>query len=189
MKTEVFKGRFWFWSPAFLGQEKPNRRENPGFDAAFSISAFVTDFRTGWWHQETAKNSLSVSERVFTVRFPRLIAQNDRTTLLNPASSLHFCFFVFPGFFGRLKIGEIFVFPKKIAGIQKSKMHRGDPRDHITQNTLATSDSLDVRESSWEVRSELVHSHDKMSAQIVLHENLRCFLPKKMLLRCFFSKP
>ena len=108
-------------------------------------------------------------------RFFRLIAQNDRTSLLNPATSLHFRFFVFPGFFGRLKIGEIFVFLKKITGIQKSKKHRGDPRDHITQNTLTTLDSLDVRETPSEVRNELVHSHGRMIAQIVQPENLRCF--------------
>ena len=121
------------------------------------------------------KSSFSVFERVFTVRFSRLIAQNDRTSLLNPATSLYFRFFVFPGFFGRLKIGEIFVFPKKIAGIQKSKRHQRDPRDHITQNTLTTPDSLDVRETPSEVRNELVHSSGRMIAQIVQHENLRCF--------------
>ena len=75
----------------------------------------------------------------------------------------------------RLKIGEIFVSLKKITGIQKSKKHRGDPRDHITQNTLTTLDSIGVRETPSEVRNELVHSHGRMIAQIVQHENLRCF--------------
>ena len=57
---------------------------------------------------------------------------------------------------------------------------RGDPsRDHITQNTLTTSDSLDVRETPSEIRNELVHSHDRMSAQIVQHENLRCYFNRK----------
>ena len=125
---------------------------------------------TGWWHQETAKKfsfgfRKSFQSSIFSAgssRWPDVSAESGHL--------VEFSFFCFSGIFWTIDNRRNFCFPKK----NRRKRHQRDT-NHITQNTLTTPDSLDVRETSSEVRNELVHSHGKMIAQIVQHEILRCF--------------